>query len=101
MYICNDCYKELEKIALKTNFPHQLSDMSIEDYSKIFKQFMLTSGSFITADLRDGLFVVGLSENNKRNIRMFPFNFMIMGSDDFIDTMVYILSSMEKLESKV
>jgi hypothetical protein len=97
MSVCDDCYKKLVKAAIELKSPRQINDMSIEDYSKIFKQFILVYSSSKSTEILNNLFIMGLSENNKIEVRMFSFIPLIIGSDVFIDIMVHILSPMERI----
>jgi hypothetical protein len=93
---CLDCYKESSKFRPKTPIPPIQGNLPIQEYFKLFETFI--SVSCISKD-HPGLkmiFINGLSDENKEEVRELPF-----GAVRPIENIVAYLASVEDFKRTV
>ena len=102
--ICEECYKKI--IATKDRsvapFPDQGPGMPIKEYHKLFQVYVLGAGYHdIGTEKKNKLFVYGLSDENKEELRQLPFLEVRLKTEDFIENTVLYLSEVEHFKSVI
>ena len=93
---CLDCYKESSKFRPKKLPPPIQGNLPIQEYFKLFETFILGSGISKDHPGLKTIFINGLSDENKEEVRELPF-----GAIRSIENIVAYLASVEDFKRTI